>query len=77
MCGKLVGPVCGWLHVIAGVLKRHVIVVTKGWDDLVDGASLKRVVKKVLARVTHDDPIKVTGEYPEKSRMCGLMRARW
>ena len=68
MCGKLVGhfPVYGWLCMIAGVSKRHVTAVTKGWDDPVDFASLKRAVEEVLARVTHDDPVRgnwrVSGE---------------
>ena len=68
MCGKLVGhfPVGGWLRVIARVLKRRVTAVTKGWDDPVDDASLRRVVEEVLARVTRDDPVRgnwsVSGE---------------
>ena len=57
MCEKLVDhfPVCGWLR---GVLKRHVTAVTKRWDELVDDASLRWVVEEVLAKVTHDDPIR-------------------
>ena len=60
MCEKLVDhfPVCGWLCVIAGVLKRHVTAVTKGWDDPVNDASLKQVVEEVLVRVTHDYPVR-------------------
>ena len=59
MCGKLVGyfPICSWLHVIAGVLRR-VTAVTKGWDDPVDDASLRRVMEEVLARVTCDNPVR-------------------
>ena len=58
MCGKLVGhfPVCSWLCMIAGVLKRYVTAVTKGWDDPVNDA-IRRVMEEVLARVTHDDPV--------------------
>ena len=48
-------PVCSWLHVIVGVLKRCVTTVTKGWDDSVDDVSLRHVVEEVLVRVTHDD----------------------
>ena len=57
MCRKLVGhfPVCSCLCMIARVLKRHVTVVTKGWDDSVDDASLRQVMEEVLARVTSDD----------------------
>ena len=35
LCGRLVGhfPVCGWLRVACGVLKRRASLVTKGWDD--------------------------------------------
>ena len=68
MCGKLVGhfPVCGWLRVIAGVLKGLVIAVTKGWDDPIDDVSLRRVMEEVLMRVTRDDPVRgnwsVSGE---------------
>ena len=59
MCGKLVGhfPFCGWLSVIARVLKRCVTAVTKGWDDPVDDASLSQFVEEVQARVTRDDPV--------------------
>ena len=55
MRGKLVGhiPVCGWLCVIARVLKRCMTVVTKGWDN----CSLRQVVEEVLVRVIHDDPV--------------------
>ena len=35
LCGRLVRhfPVCGWLCVACGVLKRRANSVTKGWDD--------------------------------------------
>ena len=59
MCVKLVGhfPVCGWLYMIGRVLKKCVTALTKGWDNPVDDASLRRVVEEVLVRVTHDDPV--------------------
>ena len=50
------GPLCSWLCVIAGDLKRHVTVVTKGWNDPVNDVSLRQVVEEVLGRVTRDDP---------------------
>ena len=49
--------VCSWLHVIAGVQKRCVTMVAKGWDDPIDDVSLRQVVEEVLARVTRDDPV--------------------
>ena len=51
-------PVCGWLHVIARVLKGCVTVVTNGWDDLVDDVFLRQFVEEVLARVNYDDPVR-------------------
>ena len=63
MCGKLVGqfPVCGWLRVIAEVLKRRVTVVIKEWD-----ASLRQVMEETLASMTCDDLVQgnwgVSGE---------------
>ena len=60
MFRKLVGyfPVCGWLCVIAGVLKRCVTAVTKGWDDPADNAYLRRIMEEVLVRVTHYDSVR-------------------
>ena len=52
---------------IAGVLKRRVTAVTKGWNDPVDDGSLRRVVEEVLARMTVMTLSEVTGAYPEKS----------
>ena len=57
MCGKLVGhfPICGWVCVIAGVLKKFMITVTNKWDDLVNNVSLRQVMEEVIVKVTCDD----------------------
>ena len=56
LCFPCVGsrwvPVCSWLCMITRVLKRCMTAVTKGWDDSLDDASLRRVVEKMLVRVT-------------------------
>ena len=50
LCGRLVGhfPVCGWLCVACGVLKRRASSVTKGWDDEMRDNLLQRMISETL-----------------------------
>ena len=58
LCGKLVGhlPVCGWLRVATGVMKRRANAVTKGWDDEATDTLLERMMTETVARVRQEDP---------------------
>ena len=58
LCGRLVGhfPVCGWLRVACGVLKRRASSVTKGWDDETRDNLLQRMISETVDSVRWGDP---------------------
>ena len=58
LCGRLVGnfPVCGWLPVACGELKRRASSVTKGWDDETRDNLLQRMISESVDSVRRDDP---------------------
>ena len=57
-CGRFVGhlPVCCWLRVACGVLKRRTSSVTKGWDDEMRDNLLQRMISETVDSVQQDDP---------------------
>ena len=58
LCGILVIhlPVCGWLRVATGIMKRRACMVTKGWDDETADALLIGMVVETVTRVKKNDP---------------------
>ena len=58
LCGRLVGhlPVCGWLRVACGILRRRASSVTKGWDDEAKDTVLQRMIFESVESVQRDDP---------------------
>ena len=58
-CGKLVGhfPVVKWLRVAAAFIKRRVTNMIKGWNDEVINVPLTKMIKEVVTRVCHEDPM--------------------
>ena len=58
LCGRLVGhsPMCGWLHVACGLLKRRASSVTKGWDDETRDNLLQRMISETVDSVRRNDP---------------------
>ena len=60
LCGKLVGhyPVCGWLRVATGFVKRRASRATDRWDDVVEDPEVAKYLREILARVEGDDPVK-------------------
>ena len=59
LCGKLVDhfPICGWLRVTVGFIKRLATAVTKGRDDRIKNASLCHILAETLTRVQEGDPV--------------------
>ena len=57
LCGRLVRhfPVCGWLRVACGELKRRASSITKGWDET-RGNLLQCVISETMDSVRRDDP---------------------
>ena len=57
LCSKLAGhlPMGGWLRVAVVFIKRRTSDVTAGWDDKIDDAPLKTMIKEVLTRVHKED----------------------
>ena len=49
-------PVCGWLRVATGIMKRRASMVTKGWDDETADALLIGMVVETINRVKKNDP---------------------
>lgn len=57
VCGRLVGhyPVANWLRVACSYSKRH--CQGERWDDAV-GAKAMTILREIIERVQHDDPVK-------------------
>ncbi|MEL7302027.1 MAG: DDE-type integrase/transposase/recombinase, partial [Pseudomonadota bacterium] len=60
LCGRLVGhyPVCGWLRVAAGFVKRRASQATEKWDDVVRDPDITKWLKEIMSRVKDDDPVR-------------------
>ena len=60
ICGKLVShyPVCGWLRVSAGFIKRKASRVTDHWDDVVTDGAVVQHLRDTVAAVKENDPVK-------------------
>ena len=60
ICGKLVShyPVCGWLRVCAGFIKRKASQATEKWDDVVTDGAVVQCLQETLAAVRKNDPVK-------------------
>ena len=58
LCRKLIRhlPVCGWLRVATGMIKRKANAVTQGWDDTTEDAPLQQMVWETIARVMQSYP---------------------
>ena len=60
ICGKLVShyPVCGWLRVCAGYIKRKASQATEKWDDVVNDSAVVQYLHDTVAAVRANDPVK-------------------
>ncbi|KAG0714885.1 hypothetical protein GWK47_001430 [Chionoecetes opilio] len=59
-CGKLVGhyPVCGWLRVATGFIKRRTNFLSEGWDEVIVDEEIRRFLDEVVAEVRKNDPVR-------------------
>ena len=60
ICGKLVShyPVCGWLRVCAGYVKRKASLSTDRWDDVVLDDSVVQCLRETVEEVRTSDPVR-------------------
>ena len=58
-CGKLMGhyPVCGWLRVATGCIKRRTNLLSERWDEVITDEEI-RFLDEVMAEVRRNDPVK-------------------
>ena len=58
--GKLLShlPVCGWLRPVVSFIKRKTSALSEGWDDVVNDAGLRRIIKETAERLRDGDPAK-------------------
>lgn len=49
-------PVCKWLCMAMGVLKRRASMVNQGWDNEATDTLFTRMVEETLMRVQQNDP---------------------
>ena len=77
LSSELVGhlPVGGWLRVAVAFIKRRASDVTAGWDDKIDDAPLKTMIKEVLTRVRKEDPARGRWCVATKPLAYGLKQA--
>ena len=60
ICGRLVShyPVCGWLRVRAGYIKRRASQGTDHWDDVVLDDAVVKCLRETVAEVQTSDPVR-------------------
>ena len=74
LCGKMTSPghypVCGWLRVEAGFLKR--MCYDGGWDEPLS-PRVSRMVEELLTKVKQQDPVGRRMECASGGRVPGLV----